>query len=469
MSPTPSVVVRAGTVVATILLSTLISTCGHDRPRARNLIVICIDTLRADRLSSYGHYRPTTPVLDRLASQGALFEQAQATSNWTVPSVASLLTGRYPNRHGAIVPGEIKHLGKSPKAPNEISRDVPLLAEILGGAGFATALFSGNPYLYGRFQDGFQEVHVRSVDAEAHLPRILEWLELERERKFFLYWQIMDLHQPLDPPAHAGTRFVPDPPPGFPGDVHRGWTFGNLRDADDPEFRRYAELRGALYDGALGHVDGLIGRLLARLDVLGLLEETLVVVVSDHGEEFWDHWEVQAARGDDPRGIWGIGHGHTMYQELLRVPLILTGPGVEPGRRVRCPVSLVDLFATALARLHLPQLETDGRDLSRWLGARPGECRERPLVSGAPAYGRDSGAVRLGALKLAWRDGGAPELYDLAADPGERHDLASRRPEDLERILAALRESDSGRAVETESRRLSDELVDELRALGYLQ
>lgn len=432
-------------------------------------MVICIDTLRADRLSSYGYSRLTSPVLDRLASTGALFEQVQSTSNWTVPSVASIMSGRLPNRHGAIVPGLVKHLGRSPKAPNEISPDVPLLGEILRDAGFATALFSGNPYLYGRFQEGFQEVEVKGADAEAHLPRILEWLELDPPRRFFLYWQIMDLHQPLDPPEAAATLFVADPPPGFPEAIHQGWTFGNLRDTNDPEFRRYSELRSALYDGTLRHVDGLIGRLLERLDDLGLTDDTLVVVVSDHGEEFWDHWEEQATRGDDPRGIWGIGHGHTMFQELLRVPMILSGPGIEPGRRVRCPVGLADLFPTALARLDLPAPDSDGRNLSDFLGMRPGECRERPLVSGAPAYGRDSGAVRLGPLKLAWRDGSAPALFDLVADPGERRDLASQRPGDLERILAALRESDSERTVETGASTLSDELVEELRSLGYLQ
>jgi arylsulfatase A-like enzyme len=432
-------------------------------------VVICIDTLRADRLSSYGYSRPTSPVLDRLASSGALFEQAQSTSNWTVPSVASIMSGRLPKRHGAVVPGLVKHLGKAPKAPNEISADVPLLAEILRDAGFATALFSGNPYLYGRFQDGFDEVRVKGADAESHLPGILKWLELEPPRRFFLYWQIMDLHQPLDPPEDAATLFVADPPPGFPEDIHEGWTFGNLRDADDPEFRRYSDLRSALYDGTLRHVDRVIGRLLERLDELGFTDDTLVVVVSDHGEEFWDHWEEQARRGDDPRGIWGIGHGHTMYQELLRVPLILSGPGIEPDRSVRCPVGLADLFPTVLAQLDVPAPGGDGRDLSGFLGSRPGDCRERPLISGAPAYGRESGAVRLGPLKLAWRDGSAPELFDLVADPGERQDLASRRPRDLERILAALRESDSEQTVETGTRSLSDELVEELRSLGYLQ
>lgn len=454
---------------ATLALLAVLSACAPERFEARNVVVICVDTLRADHVGSYGHRRPTTPAIDAVAARGVLFEQVQSASNWTVPAVASIFTGRIPQRHGAVVPGVVKHLGSAPKAPNEIVREVPVLAEILREAGYRTALFSGNPYLYGRFQAGFDRAVVKSADADAHLPGILDWLGATRGERFFLYWQIMDLHQPIDPPAESANLFVGEPPPGFPEDIHRGWTFGNLRDEEEPGFRRYAELKTGFYDGALRWVDDRISRLLAELDALGLTGETLVVITSDHGEEFWDHFREQAELGTDPRGIWGIGHGHTMYQELLRVPMIVAGPGVAVDRRVRCPVSAVDLFPTLLSALGIAAVPNDGRDLSAFVGPEPPPCTERPLLSAAPAYGPESGAVRAGDLKLIWRDGAPPLLFDLAADPAERRDLAGERPDDVRRLAGMLPKITAGRRPAGEARTLDDALLEELRSLGYLE
>lgn len=454
---------------ASIALLAVLTACAPERFEARNVVVICVDTLRADHVGSYGYQRPTTPAIDAVAARGVLFEHAQSSSNWTVPAVASIFTGRIPQRHGAIVPGAVKHLGSAPKAPDEIAREVPVLAEILRDAGYRTALFSGNPYLYGRFQAGFERAEVKSADADAHLPGILEWLGATRGERFFLYWQIMDLHQPIDPPAEWANLFVRDPPPGFPEDIHRGWTFGNLRDEEEPGFRRYAELKTGLYDGALRWVDDRISRLLEELDTLGLTGETVVVITSDHGEEFWDHFREQAVEGSDPRGIWGIGHGHTMYQELLRVPIIVTGPGIAKDRRVRCPVSSVDLFPTLLSVLGVPAIPNDGRDLAAFVGPEPPACTERPLLSAAPAYGPESGAVRAGDLKLIWRDGAAPQLFDLATDPAERRDLAGARPDDVRRLARMLPKVAAGRRPAGGPRALDEALLEELRSLGYLE
>lgn len=455
--------------IAPLALTALLAACAPERFEAPNVVVICIDTLRADHVGAYGYRRPTTPVIDAVAARGVLFEQVQSASNWTVPAVASIFTGRLPRSHGAVVPGALKHLGSVPKAPNEIAREVPVLAEILRDAGYRTALFSGNPYLYGRFQAGFDRAVVKSADADAHLPGILAWLGATRGERFLLYWQIMDLHQPIDPPAESANLFVRDPPPGFPEDIHRGWTFGNLREEEEPGFRRYAELKTGLYDGALRWVDDRISHLLSALDDLELTGDTLVVITSDHGEEFWDHFQEQAASGADPRGIWGIGHGHTMYQELLRVPMIVAGPGIAEDRRVRCPVSSVDLFPTILSVLGVPAVPNDGRDLSAFVGSGPPQCTERPLLSAAPAYGPESGAVRAGDLKLIWRDGAPPLLFDLAADPSERRNLAGHRPEDVRRLSGMLPKVTAGRRPAGEARTLDDALLEELRSLGYLE
>src|SRR5262249_13704034 len=163
-------------------------------------------------------------------------------------------------------------------------------------------------------------------------------------------------------------------------------------------------------------VDDLVAELVERLHARGLADSTLLVVTADHGEEFWDHALAQQASGD-PRGIWGIGHGHTMYQELLRVPLVLVGPGVPPGRAVDCPASIAAVLPTALARLGVASpTPLDGRDLSPALGASAPGCAERLLVSDSPAWGKDSAAVRAGRWKLVWREGDPLALFDLRTD-----------------------------------------------------
>ena len=456
-------------VGALLALAGLNPACDREPPAARNLVIICIDTLRMDRLERFGGERITTPELSRLMDAGTTWSQAQSTSNWTVPAVGSLLTGRLPAAHGAIVPGDRKNLGVEPKTPNVLDPSVPLLSEILQGRGVHTALFSGNPYLYGRFQAGFDVVRVAKEDGDRQLPEILSWIDRVSPDRFFLYWQIMDLHQPIDPPAEDARRFLPEPPPDFPSARYAGWSWGNLapETANDPEFARYRSVKLALYDGALHHVDDLIAGLVGRLRDRGLADGTLIVVTADHGEEFWDHALAQRASGD-PRGIWGIGHGHTMYQELLRVPLLLVGPGVPRGRAVDCPASLADVLPTVLTRLGVAMpTALEGRDLSPALGATPPDCADRLLVSDSPAWGADSAAIRAGRWKLVWRKGEPLALFDLQLDPEERRSLADARPELAEDLAARLREA-RAKTTTTRAAEVNAELRAKLQTLGYV-
>ena len=457
----------AGTrLAARVGIAVALAGCAPAPPR--NLVLICVDTLRADHLGAYGYHRDTSPRLDALAAAGTLFGQVQSASNWTVPAVATLVTGLYPLHHGAVVPGERKHLGRAPKSPNEIVPEARTLAERLRERGFATFLVSGNPYLTGRFEDGFEEVAAKSGDAAAQMPRLLSWLDARDERPFFLYWQIMDLHQPIDPPLELARRYAPDAPAGFPEAVHQGWNYGSLTSASEAGFAAYRELRIALYDGALRHVDEQIGRLLDRLAARGLAEQTLIVVVADHGEEFWDHWAEEGRTGDDPRALWGIGHGHSMYQEVLHVPMIVAGRGVARGRRDDCPASLADVAPTVLARLAVPhEGELDGRVLPL-RRAESGPCRSRPIWSEAPAYGPESVAVRIGTTKLISRAGVPDQLFDLAADPRERTDLAAVRTDEATAVaaLVARRRATAGRR--STPAEFEGEELEALRALGYL-
>lgn len=457
----------AGVVVGVALLA--LGCARSPAPPADNLVVIVIDTLRASHVGAYGYSRPTSPALDALAARGVLFRTAQSPSNWTVPSVGSLLTGAFPSQHGAHLGDGPRELGRAPEAPRSLSPSVPLLSEILTRAGFQTALWSGNPFLYGRFREGFGTVRAGRADGGEQIGEILDWVRANRERRFFLYWQIMDLHQPLDPPAELERRFAPDAPPDFPDEKTRDWDFGRLESDADRAFLRYRTLRTALYDATILHVDGLVGRLLEELRASGLQSSTLVVVTADHGEELWDHWREERALADDPRGIWGIGHGHSMYQELLHVPLLIAGPGARRGASSDCPVALTDVVPTVLARLGVPPApHAAGLDLSGFLAGSARGCPQRPLLAEAPAYGPDSFALRMGHWKLVRRGDDLVQLYDLERDPGERTEVSALHPGLVTRLKGLAERLRAQASEVTPETVLDEKLREELRSLGYL-
>lgn len=474
--PSPTPLRGACGVALALAASALLPLAGCAAPASpaappRNLVVLCLDTLRVDHLGIYGYRRDTSPRLDRLAAAGTVFDWALAQSNWTVPATATLLTGLYPDEHGAEIVGEIRHLGQMPPSP--LRPQVETLGQILDGAGFDTALLSANPFLYGRFKNGFDHAEVGRQSAGELTDAALDWLAGRGERPFFLYMQYMDLHQPIEPPEPYFSHF-PVAEGGERGPSHVEWSFGRQVDLQAPPFRRYRAHKLALYDGALLYIDTQIGRLLDQLAASGRDRDTLVVVTSDHGEEFWDHVEIQRRIDGDPRGIWGVGHGHTMFQELLHVPLFVAGPGIADDRRVGCDVRHLDVAPTLLELLGLPARPAmRGVSLTPMLaaGREPPACRPLPLVADSPAYGPDSRAVVWKRRKLITRIDGVELLFDLRDDPGERHDLAASRPETvaemralLERELAPISAADERR----EGTVYDEETERQLRALGYL-
>ncbi|HEV8581913.1 MAG TPA: sulfatase [Thermoanaerobaculia bacterium] len=442
-------------------------------PAARNLVVICIDTLRADHVSSYGYARQTTPFIDELARAGTLFANAYAHSDWTVPSTASLLTSLYPSEHGAGIEGESRLLGETTPVL-QIRKGVRTLATRLHRTGFRTGLFSANPFLYGSFERDFDAAEVERKNAAELTAAALRWLDQTAGDRFFLYVQYMDLHQPVEPPPPFFNLF-PVAEGGVRGREHTDWSFGGIQDQralEDPAFRRYRAHRIALYDGALRFIDEEIRRLYRRLEQAGLAKQTLVVITSDHGEEFWDHALAERASGHDPRGIWGVGHGHSMYEELLRVPLILRGPGVAESRRLTCPVRHVDVMPTVLDLLGLaggPGLR--GRSLVPMLAKSPeaDDCTAVPLIAESPAYGPDSKAVIWKGRKLIVRSQGGDFLFDLRDDPGERRNLLGTPPHLAAGLRAILtRELAGVHGPRAEPLTLDEKTKRELRALGYL-
>ena len=318
-----------------------------------NVLLICIDTLRADHLGCYGYgRRPTSPALDALAARSTLFRGTSATACWTKPSVPSIFTGTFPLQHGV-------YRGSARGGEGTVSDVLPdgarTLAEVFREHGYATAAFVRNAQLrVGMgFEQGFDLYRDKAGDAREIRWRATDWLD-ERDpgRPFFLYLHLLDCHWPYPVPDEYAGLFVDLEATEF---VRRD-DWRELRDAvNDGRTELSDEQREALialYDGAIRYADDQMGRLFARLEREGIAEETIVCIVSDHGEEFGEHGR--------------IGHGHGLYETLLHVPWILHVPG-RPAAVLDVPTSLVDLYPTLLGAAGIGSGErTEGVDRLTW-------------------------------------------------------------------------------------------------------
>ena len=410
-----------------------------------NVVLIVVDTLRADHLACYGYERDTSPRLDQLAAEGLRFERAFSQAPWTTPSVASLLTSLYPTEIG--VGSECSVLAD----------ELTLLPEILARQGYRTGAVISHTFCSERwnFDQGFDWFDQSNIAGHATVSspgvtaRALEFADWAGSAPFFLWLHYFDPHfYYVEHPEHAfgGSQ-------GYAGPIRTGLEFARLLEMrSELTAEDLAELR-RLYDSEIAFTDGWIGELFDGLCARGLWERTLVIVTGDHGEEFGDH-------GD-------IGHARTLYQELVNVPLIVKLPraaaGPPAGTSIAESVALLDVFPTVL--------ELTG---ARWDGPLQGRsllrARDpaRVLVSETARSGGVQSLVS-GDYKLIRRlDGDLRALYHLGQDPRELRDLTASHPREAERLGEALeaweRSTRRGAAAEIE---LTSEELDQLRALGY--
>jgi arylsulfatase A-like enzyme len=434
--------------------------------RAPNVVLVVIDTLRADRLGVYGHERHPSPELDALAGRGTLFGTAYSSASWTWPSTASLLTSLSPPEHGVTDPTSCY-----------VSDGLVTLAEVFQDHGFTTAAFSSNPLVSAdkNFDKGFESFREYRWDpASVVLGDASDWLRRMGRYRFFLYLHLIDPHGPYEPDAEFVERFALPVPRRYSESGHKRLVDAVRlsRDVDYAQLERNSEYLSSLYDGEVATADKALGGLFALLEELGLAERTVIAVTSDHGEEFLDH------------GM--MGHGRQVYPESVEVPLILAGPGVPRGARVDVPVenrflgptlfglagvSPRDNLAGKPDLLDRADLDLRGSEpifFSSALGWWPGEGA-RPLF-----------AVRHGALLLIWSapipangDVGARDelaaLFDLARDPDTRQNVAADRPGEVER-LSGLIEGwlESGARVRPTVFDGGAEVREMLEDLGYL-
>ena len=426
-----------------LALAVLALACGpRTAPPARagapNVLLITIDTLRADHLGVYGYTRPTSPELDRFAQGAIVFDEAQASAPWTLPSLASLLTGEEPATHACRGFGSV------------LDDSFVTLPERLLAAGYDTACVTSHLFTTTRhgLQQGF--VHTddsfaypevepaRNITSQVISDKAIRFLEQKRAaadgRPWLLWLHYFDPHEEYMPHPDLAPLFTT---PGEPTS---------------------ASLYGDLYDAEVRYTDHHVGRVLASLAEAGLDDETIVLVLSDHGEELFD------------RGA--LGHGHSMHRELLRVPFLLRAPGLTP-RRVATVVRQTDVPATVLELVGLAVPESAGRSLVPLLRgeALPTVPAMAELARGA----RPLDALRLDGLKLILApESGEARLYDLAQDPLETSDVAGQRPADVARLkaelarLKALATRRGERFGSTEALAFTPGLEADLEALGYV-
>lgn len=461
---------HAATVTALLVMGCAAATSDDsiaDSARPKAVLVVVVDTLRADHVGAYGYSRATTPFVDSVAAGGLRFESVWAPAPWTVPSVASMWTGLAPGAHGAGLTGRVRSLGT--EVPRLLDPGLATLPAVLGQANWHTVLVSGNPYLHGPFREIFANSHVERASAGSLVDLTLREVRKQpSDRPVFAWVQLMDVHQPNLPPQPYFNFFEAGSGPRE--EKHGDWSHGQQEDMRDPSFVEFRAHRIAAYDGALRYVDDQIRILLEGFEEHFGAGEVLVVVTSDHGEEFWDHAEDQVGRDDDVRGIWGVGHGHTVFEEQLRVPLIVEGPGISK-RVVSCPVSLLALPRSILSRagVDVPPAMSGP---SLFSTEQPQRCDRWVRWAEGTAFGLDTWALEVSGLKLIATADDRVRLYDLGADPLERQDLAAERPDDAARLHLAgerLRQRSERRPGEGgPTLVLDDELRRELAALGYL-
>jgi arylsulfatase A-like enzyme len=450
------------TVLAVLSLS-----CGSQTDPSRpNVVLVVVDTLRADRLPEYGHARPTSGALASFLADATRFDRAYTPGSWTRPAVASVLTGLVPARH-------LSKGGHSERLP-EVAVS---LVEELAAAGWTTMGFSHNISVSGKndFDQGFErfEAYDGGVLEYPHAHEMIDAaldVVVDSRRPFLLYLQPMNPHGPYRVPPDRRSTLLGRPP--IPGFVYQSPGFqmlmlGRLELRADVTSELLTSLEEQ-YDTAVRYTLDEVSRLFEALQAAGEYESSWIVVTSDHGEELFDHG--------------GFSHGYTLHEEVVRVPLFIKPAGAEPpGGVIEQAVGLVDLHPTLLAAAGLrPAPDLDGRSLLPLL--RPGvprvesPPRELLLEGDVDRRCRARGLLR-GRYKLIHVDqdyeGRRDEilLFDLEEDPRERENLASERPELAAELMARLEElfaEAEARALPVAEQRPVEIDRRTLEALGYL-
>ncbi len=470
--------VRTGGLPLLALAAFAMGTLGCDRSAPPpDIVIVLLDTVRQDRMSAFGYERPTTPELEKLQTRSATFPRAWSTSAWTVPAHASLFTGLYSAAHGAT------------QENWTLDPDLDTLAEILAERGYQTAAVVGNGVLSAErhFGQGFENyvetfrgldrgddgLRIRDSETVAEVDTILA--EADASRPLLLFVNLIGPHSPYDSCGDHCNRFVTDRSIRLRQNRWLGH-YGGKYTLSEAELQHLSER----YDAEILEVDSWLGRIVESVERHRGLEDALLVVTSDHGENFGDHGHVD--------------HVFSLHESLTRIPLVVHYPPLfEPGSVDSRPAQLPDVFATALrvAGIDPRARGSQGRDLAAPAEPdrtvlleyyRPKQAIQKPLEEAEPRmrellekWNHPVNAVVKGDWKLIVRGNGERELYDLASDPAETRNLVSE-PSQAERVAQLEGELDAliahyaeAAGDGTEHVPASEEAARDMEKLGYTE
>ena len=443
------------TALVAVALLALAGCGGPFRPAPpKGILVILVDALRADQLQLYGSKVAIAPRLDALGPESVVFERAFSPASWTRPALPSLFTGLYPSEHGLT-----DFVGSAGQYKGAVLSESALtLAEEMKAAGRRTAMVGYQTLLSARFgmAQGFDFYNNNTNGGERIRKRFLEWFDEAPGQPFFAYLHYLDIHWPYCPPAPTWGRVDPTPNETITCDDWRGLR-ERIRSGETVLTEADRRALAARYSEEMMALDWELGALFDELKRRGVWDDLLIVVTADHGEEL-------AERG-------GIEHGHTLYDELLHVPYIWKLPLAWDGGRGRRESGLVETRTLMPTLVDVvgqpPPAGVSATSLLPWLGPRP---KPEPPTTWVVAESNGIFAVRTATHKLVVTPAAKKvELYDLVADPRERHDLAPARPPELAELQGLMRKWRAGlRPIEAGDTALDDETTEELKALGYL-
>jgi len=420
-----------------------------------NIILITLDTTRADRLGCYGYNRVTSPWIDRLANESIIYTRAIAPSSWTFPSHASLFTGKFPSSHGAqYAPDGPFVLIDTIKAPASwkdkfrargMGMKERTLAEILKNAGYTTGAVVAGPWLKKVFGlhkgfDYYNDDYITVINgkrASRVTSQALHWLNQVSQEKFFLFLNYFDPHYPYGPPGEFAYAFLPKG--SMP--LNRKKTTEEISD---------------LYDAEILYMDLFIGKLIDNLKLLGLYDSTWIIVTADHGELIGEHGK--------------IGHGRYLYQKELHIPLIIKYPGTEYRHREDgTRLQLTDIFPMILNRLGIPiPADTQGSVPPKITHPIFAEVYPPPALT---RYG-DWRAIYSGKFKFIWNSRGNNLLFNLDNDPAELVNLTGQHPDRAKKMELAMNEfiatlPEPGPPMSMQE--IDEETKEALKSLGYVK
>ena len=376
----------------------------------KNVVIITVDCMRFKNTTQAKYERDTTPFL---ASIGKNY-RALSGAPWTYPSVPTILSGLYPTRHGAYIHSRKKYLDNLEHLKG-IRQSVITIPELLLYMGYEVYMATAIGLSSFHFRKRIPAIrwYPGETRAEKILGDFLRWAEKRKGKHFFAYLHLGDPHEPLNPPEDYWNYF---------GRVKRlkdieTWAYTKPEEWKKPGFQEYVENRVLLYDNTLKYVNDQIELFFDRLEKTGILDNTLIVITADHGEEFWEHKELEARYFYDERGEYGFGHGHNMFREITEVPLTMYGfTGLKTKKE---PVSSADITPTILKELNIsPKFKLDGKPLQNR------EPKGRVLFTEAAGYGYEKKAIVWRDFKFLYaREDGIKWVFNLKKDPEEQRPI----------------------------------------------